>query len=70
MKFSRSPHLHFILPFLYMNNNDVLFHNGDEREVEIDEYIDAYEQELDWDENTLLFMVNNGIVPIQYTWRH
>lgn len=70
MKYSASVNAHFILPLLFFENNDVLFHNGTEQEYEIDEYVDAYESELDWDENTLLFMVNNGIIPIHYLWRH
>ena len=53
-----------------MNNNDIFYKNGDEREIEIDEYVDAYEPELDWDEDTLMFMVNNAMIPISYIWRH
>ena len=60
----------FILPLLFLKNNEIIFKNADERDIDIYEMGDAYDEDYDWDENTLRFMIDRGIIPIEYVWRH
>lgn len=70
MKYSSHPELHQFLTCLLMDDVDILFKNGSDHDIEIDEYMDAYDNELDWDETTLIHMINNGMLPRYVLWQY
>lgn len=71
MKYCRNDSANeFVVPLLFLKNNDVIMKNADERDVDINEMGDIYDEDYDWDDNTLRFMIDNGIIPIEYIWRH
>ena len=70
MKYTSHPELHQFLTCLLMNDTDILYRNGSDHDIELDEYADAYDDELDWDETTLIHMINNGMLPRYILWRY